>query len=252
MKHKLFIAPYEDCILPFSVHIWVGLGSYGVAAVVLWLFYRSWQMALIGAALFVPVIIAINMVSSKKRRLNRLLGQFQNLLESLVVSLQAGSTDLGAFQHALEDMKLMYSEKTDIVKETETIILKFANGISIGAALTDFANRCGLSDVKLFAAVYLSVEGKGEKTREIVLRTQKILSDKIAIEQEIKTMSSGAVMEINVMVAIPVIIVTIVGFMGGELLQGLFTTPGRVVTTIAIAIFIGAYALGRKITSIKV
>ncbi|MCL1999415.1 MAG: type II secretion system F family protein [Turicibacter sp.] len=251
MRRSL-IAPYEDCILPFYVHILVGFAGYGVGTVVLWLFYRHWLMALIGAALFVPILIAVNMVNSKKRRLDRLLGQFQNLLESLVVSLQAGGTDLAAFQHALEDMKLMYSEKTDIVKETETIILKFANGISIGEALTDFANRCGLSDVKLFAAVYVSVEGKGEKTREIVLRTQKILSDKISIEQEIKTMSSGAVMEINIMVVIPILIVAIMGFMGGELLQGLFTTPGRVVTTISIGIFIGAYILGRKITNIKV
>jgi hypothetical protein len=42
------------------------------------------------------------------------------------------------------------------------------------------------------------------------------------------------------------------GYMGGELMEGLFTPAGRVAATVSIFIFVGAFALGKKITNIKV
>ena len=244
--------PYNESTLSLINHIVVGFLGFIIGFGVLWLFYRLIELSVIGAIFVIPIAIKANISSSKKKRLNRLLGQFQGLLESLVVSLQAGSTDLAAFKHALSDMELMYSEKADIVKETQLIISKFEYGISMGESLMDFAERCGLEDVKLFATVYKSVEGKGDKTREIVMRTQKVLSDKIEIQSEIQTLSSGAVMEINIMVAVPVLIVAMMGSMGGELMEGLFTPVGRIASTIAIFIFAAAYMIGKKITDIKV
>jgi tight adherence protein B len=246
------ITPYDKCALPFAAHIVAGVVGYALGFVALWIFYQSTAIAVIAAFFIVPVVVIGNIGASKRRRLNRLLLQFQGLMESLVVSLQSGSTDLNAFKHALEDMKLMYSEKSDIARETELIIQKFDNRISIGESIANFAERCGLEDVKLFSAVYLSVEGKGDKTREIVMRTQKILSDKITIEAEIQTISSGAVMELNIITVIPVFIMAIMGFMGGELMEGLFTPVGRVISTVALLIFVSAYFLGKKMANIKV
>ena len=251
-NRSLSIAPYDKCTLPIIAHIFVGIIGYAIGFVVFWLFYRVNVMAAIGAFLVVPVAISANISSSKQRRLIRLLGQFQSLLESLAVSLQSGSPDLTAFKHALSDMELMYSDKADIVKEVGLLISKFDYGISIGESLMDFAERSSLDDIKLFATVYLSVQGKGDKTREIVIRTQKVLSDKISIQAEIQTLSAGAVMEINILVVIPVFIVAVMGFMGGELMEGLFTVPGRIAATFSIAVFAGAYILGKKIVHIRV
>ena len=248
----LTIEPYDKCTLPFIVHIAVGVIGYAIGFIVFWLFYRINVLAAIGAVFIVPVAISANISASIRGRRRKLLGQFQSLLESLVVSLQAGSPDLAAFHHALGDMELMYSDKADIVKEVKLLITKFENGISIGSSLMDFAERSGLDDVKLFSTVYLSVQGKGDKTREIVIRTQKVLSDKISIQAEIQTLSAGAVMEINIMIVIPVLIVAVMGFMGGELMQGLFTVPGRIAATLSIIIFAGAYFLGKKIVKIDV
>ena len=253
MREKdLFTRPYNKCPLHFFAHIFAAIIGFAVGFGVLWIFYQSTVMAVIGAIIAVPMVVYVNISLSKQRRLRRLLSQFQSLLESLVVSLQAGGTDLGAFQHALEDLTLMYSDRSDIVKETNLIINKFANRSTIGEALMDFAQRSGLDDIRLFATVYMSVEGKGDKTRDIVVRTQKTLSDKISIQEEIKTMSAGAAMEINVIVVMPIIIVAVMGSMGGDMMAGLFTPIGRVVSTIAIVIFVSAYVLGRKITKIKV
>jgi len=244
--------PYDECVLPFYAHVIVGILAYAGAVGVLWLFYRLIPLALIGAAFFVPAVIFANINASKRRRLGRLLRQFQSMLDSLVVNLRAGNTDLTAFEHALEDMNLMYTEESDITKEVKLIIVKFSNRVTIGEALTDFAERCGLDDVKLFAAVYLSVEGKGDKTRDIVIRTQKILSDKIEIQAEVQTLSSGAIMEINIMMVIPVFIVAVLGFMGGDIMEGLFTPLGNVVMTISVGCFVAAYVIGKKITNLKV
>lgn len=251
-RSDLFVVPYDKCALPVLAHVLAGIVGYAVGFVVLWLFYHIMPLAVIGSVLMVPIAIGLNISSSKEKRLTKLLGQFQSFLESLVVSLQAGGTDLSSLESAIEDLSLMYTDRADIVKETRLIVQKFNNHMSIGEAFMEFAERCGLEDVKLFAAVYRSVEGKGEKTRDIVIRTQKILSDKIEIQAEIKTLSSGAIMEINIIVLIPLLIVAVMGYMGGELMQGLFTPIGHVVATVALAIFAGAYVLGKKIANIKV
>ncbi|MCL1935763.1 MAG: hypothetical protein FWF57_05245 [Defluviitaleaceae bacterium] len=249
---NFFVKPYNKTALPLIAHIVAGVFGYAIFFGVLWLFYRSIILSTIIAIFMVPMAIVLNINMAKAKRLKKLMGQFKSLLESLVVSLQAGSTDLDAFINALEDMRLMYSEQSDIAKEVNLIIVKFSNRETIGEALEDFAKRSGLQDIILFANVYKLIEGKGDKTSEIVIRTQRILSDKIEIETEIKTLASGALMEINIIALVPILIVAVMGFMGGDLMSSLFTPVGNVVATIAIGIFIGAYALGRKLANIKV
>ena len=251
-ERDFLVTPYDKSTLPFFAYIFVAILGYVAAFGILWLFYRMVVLAAFGAVIVIPIAISASVASSKKKRLARLLGQFQNLLESLVVSLQSGGTDLSAFKNAKADMELMYTENADIVKETGAIIAKFENGTSIGEALTDLARRTELEDIKLFATIYSSVEGKGDKTSEIVIRTQKVLSDKIAIQAEIQTLSAGAIMEINIMIFIPVLVVAVMGFMGGDMMEGLFTVPGRIASTFAICIFAGAYVLGKKMTSIDI
>lgn len=250
-RNDLFVVPYDKCALPLAAHIIAAIVGYAAGFIVLWLFYRETIFAIMAAAVVVPFAVYINIVSAKKKRLYNLIRQFQNLLDSLSVSLQSGGTDLGAFDRAVEDLSLMYSERADIVKETRLIAQKFRNRITIGEALTDFGERSGLEDIKVFAAVYSMVEGKGEKTRDIVIRTQKILSDKIEIQAEIRTLISGASMEINIIVMIPLLIVAVMGFMGGELMQALFEPSGHVVATIALILFAVSYILGKKISNIK-
>lgn len=233
-------------------HIIAGLVGYSAGFVVFWFFYQVLMLSLIGGLAFIPIAIMININTSKKRRLAKVLTQFRSLLESLAVSLASGSSDLNAFNNTLGDLHLMYGEDSDIAKEVTLIIQKFNNSVSIGDALLDFAHRTGLEDVKLFGDVYKAVEGKGEKTREIVLRTQKVLTEKIAIKQEITTISAGAVSELNIMVTIPIFIVAAMGTMGGEMMQGLFTPTGRVAATLALLVFGFAYYLGKKIVDIKV
>jgi tight adherence protein B len=200
MENDMMVAPYDKSMLPIPWRIAIGILAYIIGIGVFWLFYQLVLLSVILALPIIPVAMNISVSTSKTMRLRKLLRQFQSMLESLTVSLQAGNTELNAFEHAYEDMKLMYSEDSDIARETALIVAKFKHGISIGEALTDFANRSGIEDIKLFATVFLSVEGKGDKAREIVTRTQKVLSDKISIQAEIQTLSSGAVMEINIMV----------------------------------------------------
>jgi tight adherence protein B len=251
-ENELFVTPYNRSAVSLVGHVFAGIVGYALGFVVFWVFYQAFFFSLVASGIFVPVAIGINIVASKKRRLNRLLGQFQSLLESLVVSLQAGSPDLKAFNNALDDMILMYSDSADIVKEVKLMMAKFANRTSIGEALMDFAERSGLEDIRLFASVYIAVEGKGEKTSEIVIRSQKILSDKITIQSEIRTMASGAVMEINIMLVIPVVIVAVMGSVGGEMMASLFTPLGHIVATVALVIFALAYIIGKKMVNIKV
>ena len=250
-KIDLNIPPYNRFAAHPIFHFFAAVIGACIGFAVFWFFYQVTLIAVIGAIVVMPIAVNINIKRTKQQRLQRLLTQFKDMLESLVVALQAGVVDLAAFEHALSAMRMTYSDSADIVKELNLIIEKFKNRVSLGEGLTDFANRCTLEDVRLFATVYSSIEGKADKTQDIVERAQKVLSDKISIQAEIKTLSSGAVMEINIMVFMPVLIVAVMGFMGGELMEALFSGLGHVAATVAILIFAGAYALGRRIVNIK-
>ena len=58
--------------------------------------------------------------------------------------------------------------------------------------------------------------------------------------------------EQNIMVIMPVILITMIKFAGSDFASNFTTPTGILSTTIAIAMFVGAYMLGRKILKIEV
>ena len=71
---------------------------------------------------------------------------------------------------------------------------------------------------------------------------------------EIETVISSAKTEATTMLFMPVLIVLVMSFMGGGLMDKLFSTwvPGHLVATIALVIFVISFVLMVKSTDIKV
>lgn len=124
------------------------------------------------------------------------------------------------------------------------------NNIIVEDLLKDFGDRCGLEDVKSFAATFESGLRQGGDIKQVVWDSRKIISDKIEIEMEIKTMLTEKENELNIMMVMPLIIMAAMSGIGSmsAVTNTIFTV---IVKLFAIGLFVAAYMMGRKIVSIR-
>lgn len=186
----------------------------------------------------------------KKRNL-LLKKQFSDMLESLSASFSSGSNVQNAFESAAEDLKMQYEEKDIIVTEMNEIINGMKQNISVESMLRNFGERSGNEDIQSFADVFSVCYRKGGNMNSVMRRTHDVLSDKMAVSDEIDTKLTSNKMQHNVMSIMPIIVVAMLRFTNKSLSAN-FTTPlGVIINTIAIGIFVGAYIYGNKIIDIK-
>ncbi len=187
----------------------------------------------------------------RKKRLTTLLVQFKDLLESLSASYSAGANTYNAFEDASTDLKSIYGNSADIVKEMEIIIVGMKNNFILEALLKDFADRTGLEDVQSFADVFEICNRQGGDMKKIISDTRDIINDKIEIEMDIQTTIAGSKNQLYIMMAMPlVIMISLSGMSDMSAVSNNFTNV--LVKLVSLGIFALSYYMGRKIIDIKV
>lgn len=257
MKHRASESgaiQYTTCPLGLPDHILNGVLAFAGGFAVGFIFYRSVLWSVIAGLAAVPAIVSLMAGRATRRRLLHLRGQFRDLLESMNVAMRAGSTEVRALESSRDDLKMLYSENSDIVREVDYILAAYNNGgIPLRKLFRDFADRSGLEDVESFASIYEVIEGKSNRSSEILRQTQQVISDKMEIEAEIETMITSTKSEQTMMMVMPVLIVGCMSLMGGGFMDVLYTTAaGRIVSTAVLAIFAVAFFLSEKFTNIKI
>jgi tight adherence protein B len=233
-------------------HVFSFLKGFVLGFVILFVYYKLVLLSAIGGLAFGAAYIFIGAQNAITKRLTRLRIQFKDLLEARSVAMRAGNPPLKALQSAREDLLLLYPENSDIIVEVDIVISLFMNAVPLSAAFEDFAERSGLEDIKSFASIFRTIEGKSSRADEIVRQTQAIISDKMEIEMEIETLMTSAKNEMNIMTLMPLIILLILGYVGAGFMDAIYTTAGgRIAATVGLLIFAASVALGRSISSVK-
>ena len=230
--------------------LWFLMG-FAAGAAVLYVFYSSILISLIAGAgvgiVFVP--IRRRQVSAKRKQ--KLTLQFRSLLEALGTSIGAGKNVYDSFAGAAYDLAVQYGEEADIVKEVKIISVGLANNMRIEDLLNNFADRCEIVDVYNFANIFATCYKKGGDIKEVVKNSSSIIGDKISVQMELETMVSGQKSTQNIMLVMPLIIIVMLKSMGGGLVD-LASPIGKISVTIALAIFVIAYFVSKKILDIKI
>lgn len=214
------------------------------------IFFRVWVVSLVSAVILGFAGIRIYRGMLKKKRNEMLLLQFREMLGSLCTSIGSGKNMPDSFLDAYTEMKQQFGDNSYISKELSGILAGLHNNINIEALLNDFAYRSGQEDILSFAEIFEVANRRGGSIRQIILETKDLISDKISIEMEIRTMISGKSNELNIMILLPLIIVSQLNSMMNSSGGNAFLTIG--VKLVAIGMFVGAYCLGKKIIDIKV
>lgn len=204
-------------------------------------------VGLIAAKIFIPM----RTEQLRQKRLQELTTQFRSLLETLAVSLSSGMNMAESLQGALEDLRQQYSPEAYIVKEVSEMISGIQNNIPIEVTMASLGERSEIEDIKNFSVVFSVAYRAGGNLKDIVRRTNSIISEKIEISGEIETALSSNKTQFTAMMIIPVVMVLLLKSMSSDFAAGFSSIIGVSAITIAIGIFVLAYKLGQKIMDIK-
>ncbi|CDE54285.1 MAG: hypothetical protein V8S39_02755 [Lachnospiraceae bacterium] len=189
--------------------------------------------------------------SRLKKRQDKLRKQFRDMMESLSASLSSGSNVLNAFNSALIDLKMQYTESDYIIIELQEIIDCMGSNVNAEEAMHFFGERSGIEDIQTFADVFEICYRRGGDMKRIVRRTYDVISDKMAINDEIETKLTSNKMQHNAMSVMPIAVVALLRVTNASFAESFATVQGVLVNTVAIVIFVSAYKYGKKIIDIK-
>lgn len=267
---KILVSNYNVCYLSKKEKIFYFLLAFIIGGAVGYLFYGGIGLSeldnrpttttyicnfiavvltgFIAGKLILPVVVA----NKKEKRQKALAKQFRDMLDTITTSIGAGKNIPEAFLTARNDLAVQYSEDSDIVHEIDVINDGIRNSVLIEDLLEDFGERSGIDDIKSFANVFKICYKKGGNIKDVIRNTHSILSDKMTIKEEIETLVTANKFEQNIMIVMPVALIALIKFSSPDFAANFTTTTGIISTTIAVALFVVSYFIGRKILKIKV
>lgn len=254
-REKVRIKYYEcnmtkmEHILAYLIFV-IGIGS------VLFIYYRVLPVSIIGGLLIAIPQEKNYSKSVIKKRQNKLRLQFNEFLEIIAISISGGSgrSMENAIKDSLRELRMIFNEKADIVKEIELIVSDYERaGIPMKEGFRELGVRSEIDDIISFATVYATIDGKTSDFGYIISQTHEIIKDKVEITMEIETTISAAKSEAYMMLVLPLIIVVVMSAMGGGLMDSLFTTfTGRIAATVGVVCTFASYVIATKVTEIEV
>lgn len=217
-----------------------------------YLFYKSFTaMILFSACSVFPVYYRVRTKKEKKKW--ELTLQFKDGILSLSNALIAGYSIENAFEEAVQDLRLLYGEDAQIIKEFQLINQQVKLNRNIEELLLDFGTRTGVEDIINFAEIVATAKRTGGDLVKIIRTTSRNVNDKIEVQREIETLVAAKKLEANIMSIVPVGIIVYLNTSMPGFLTPLYTTGmGRVVMSIAFLFYLLALLLLNKIVDIKV
>ena len=185
------------------------------------------------------------------KRKNALKQQFRDMLEALASSFSTGSNVQKSFEAAAADLAMQYQPDDHIVLELREILDGTKQNIDLAVMLENFAMRSGNEDIANFANVFSVCYQKGGNMNYVVHRTHSVISEKMAISDEIETKLTSNKLQHNVMSIMPIAVVALLRFTNDAFAANFATVIGVLANTVAIGIFVGAYIYGNKIVDVK-
>lgn len=253
-------AEYADGLINYDVYImstkerifYIVLAAVAIFAVGMIFYHRPILAGIMAlASFFFPRIRTKQLIAKRKRELNI---QFKELLYALSSSMSAGRSLESAFQDALKDLEILYPDpETPIMQEVTYILRCLSMNMVVEDAITQFANRANIEDIKNFADVIRICKRSGGNLIEVIRSTSQMISDKIETKNEIETIITAKKFESRILSCTPVVMVAVLSAASPAYMAPVFEQPiGAVVMTIAAILFVVAFFIGEKIMDIEV
>lgn len=178
---------------------------------------------------------------------------FQNLLQSMMTSLQAGYSLNNSCRIALKELEELYQDQNNpMLRQMRRIIQGLDLHITLEQLFMEFAESTGLEEAKQFAVVIEIVRSTGGNMVEILKRTMQHLKYKMDTEEEIRVLLSGKLFEKNIMLSMPFFILLYLRLANPKYVECFYNTIlGHLVMSGMIGITVFCFFWSEKIMNIR-
>lgn len=222
------------------------------AAVICYLFYDSYKAFVL---LFPLAWLDFRSLKAEKMEMRKqqLTKQFKEMMESLRTSLNAGYSLEHSLMNARRDLSLLFEPEAVIFPELDGMIEGLKVNIPLEDLLKDFGSRSGVEDINNFANVVMAAKKSGGNLIRIIEKTVRSISDKLAVEGEIKTMVAAKRLEERIMMVMPYGIIFYLRVTNGEFLEILYhNAVGVIWMTLFLVVIYIADLWAQRIMEIRV
>ncbi len=217
-----------------------------------WLFYRSpWGMlAFVGVW---PFLYWGRKRTEIKKQQQRLREQFKECIRVVTASLYSGYSVENAFLEAEKELTRLLGQKAEMCRELRVINQQIRLNIPVEALLADLADRSGVEEIVRFGQVFGFAKRNGSDFARVLRETSQRIGDKIELERELQTMVAARRLEQRIMNVIPMGILFFVDLTSPGFLQVMYSgVPGRLIMSLCLLVYGGAYLLSGKIVDIRI
>ncbi len=243
---------YDEYILTPVQWCLYGLQGLAIGGLFAYVFYRS----IVAFLIFIPlgfIFPVMKRKELKEKRLEQLNLEFKEGILLLSSFLSAGYSVENSFSASVRELNLLYGEEGLISKEFSHIVSQIRMNRSVEQALSEFAGRSGLDDVKNFTEVFAAAKRSGGELVSVISHTADVIRDKVQVRQEIRTMTASKQFEQKIMNMIPFFIVLYIDMTSPGFFDIMYSTGiGKILMTICMAIYITAFAAAKKIMEIEI
>ncbi len=212
---------------------------------------RIWMLPL--QILLVPFITEWNRYRERRRRRIYALG-FQDLLQSLMTSVQAGYNLENALRAALPELTEQRSlEKDPTLIQVRQILYGMEVGVPVERLFHNYARETVNEDIRQFAEVIEIAKHTGGNMVTILKNTMDHFRKKMAAEEEIRVILSGVVFEKNIMLFMPIVILIYMRLTNPEYMSCIYKTmTGHILISLVLGATVGCYYWTESLIQIKV
>lgn len=201
------------------------------------------------------IIPWFRILKERKRKKEQRLYQkgFQDLLQSLMTSLQAGYSLDNSCRIAMKELEKLYqNQKNPMIKQMRRIVQGLDLHIALEQLFMDFADSTKLEEARQFAVVIEIVRSTGGNMVEILKRTMEHLKYKMDTEEEIRVLLSGKLFEKNIMLSMSFLILLYLRLVNPEYVACFYNSiMGHLVMSVMIGITIFCFFWSEKIMDIS-
>lgn len=242
---KNYSGPVSLCRSDLKVtDVCVGMA---VAVLFSWFFYRS---AWVFPIMLVPGAGYLYFAVQERRR-NRLRQereQFKECILSVGASLRAGYAVANAFVESRQDMRMLYGDKSYIVRELALLEQGLKNSETLEGLLTEWGERSEIGEIGEFADVLVIGKRSGGSISGIIDATSEMISRQVLLEEELETLLAGKRLEQQMMNVMPFVIVLYLEWSSPGYFDMLYEGyVGRVIMTGCLVAYMFAYWFSRQI-----
>ena len=216
------------------------------------LFYDS----AIPALFFLPALCIYEKEKKKesvRRQKEKAEQQFLEGMRAVSNALLAGYSMENAVAEGWKELKKISGEKEKMVQEFEFLKTQTALNETIEKLFYRLAKRTQIESIKDFAEVFSAAKRTGGNLAEIIQKTNQWILEKHETKREIRTCVAAKKAEQKIMSLMPCVMIGYVALTSPGFLDTMYhNILGIAVMSVCLAVYLGAFVMGKKVVEIEV